>query len=62
MNFKIPAQEIAQQQAFACLDMESEHILKNLLTFYGSYLEFVSYAPPMHPLVFSNDEVLCGYK
>ena len=28
MNFKIPAQEIAQQQVFACLDMESEQILK----------------------------------
>lgn len=28
MNFKIPTQKIAQQQAFACLDMESERILK----------------------------------
>ena len=62
MNFKIPTQEIAQQQTFACLDMESEQILKNLLTFYASYLEFVSFVLRMHPLVFSNDAALCDYK
>ena len=62
MNFKIAAQEIAQQQTFAWLDMESEQILKNLLIFCASYLEFVSFALCMHPLDFSNDAVLCVYK
>lgn len=27
-----------------------------------SYLEFVSFAVRMHPLLFNNDEVLRGYK
>lgn len=59
INFKIPVQEIAEQQTFACLDMESDQILKNLLCVLS---KFVSFALRMHPFVFSNDAVLCGYK